>query len=214
MNTNINSNREIEILSALYHHLKEYSRPNNEKGFLIEFYEWVIFKWNHSHYFEIRDNLSYKEQEVYPRRTSLKLKEVMPSYDDFLASSNGRSDSLASTRSFYFWTTMEKELFEFFHESIRSEALRFLSKNFCEIDAPWFWDRVFLHDLDPELDHWSERFERDFGFFANFAKPYSLRPMDSDELRLFAQWQLQDFEIARSALIYKDKTPQLSDLHS
>ena len=197
------------ILQNLYDHLIDYANPSQEEGFFPSFVEWTIEQWSFRFYYEARSLEVLRDNNFRPSRTQLRLMEVVPSYRDFLESSNGNFEFSCPWVKIEFWGSMERNLFEFFHEAMRKEALRFLAIKFPETPGELLWDRIFLHDLELEEQAWSETFEKEFGFFANQARSYSLRSEETPYL----DWQLADFQSARETIKGKDTKPEPIDWH-
>lgn len=193
----------LEIMSNLNVHLLNYADPKNPKGFFPTFVDWVIAEWSSRPYFKIEKYPTRYELANFPIRTDYLLKEMQPIYRDFIHSYTGRHHYLSSHSKSDYCETMEKELYDYFHETVRLEGIRFLESAFPEVEAEDFWDRIFMEEFqDDEEMKMMDKLCLNFGFYALTAEPYTCLPPDilSSEPGEFSEWYLDDFINVRSKL--------------
>lgn len=202
------SSPNIHILEAIRDDLHDFSTPDNRNGFLPFFCEWVIHEWNHRPYYisEIV-NFGY-DLSHYPQKTDFLLREKALTYRDFIHANNGYHHATYLPGHGSSCETMEKNLYEFFHESMRLRALTFLEENYPEVEAEVFWNQIFCEDFDERRELIvSEEISVYFGFYGLSAEPYTCHPNDLEEFGegRFACWEEKDFRAALTLLKTKDK---------
>lgn len=195
------ASNHLEVLGALHRYLTIFSDPENTAGFFPDFVDWVIREWGTRPYYKTERFGSQNELANFPIRSEFVLKDMQPSYRDFIHSLNGRHHFSPVAVNGTNCESLERELYEFFHESMRGEGIRFLEKAFPELDADEFWDRIFLEDFTvPREIELMDRLCLDFGFYGRAAEPYTCLPPEVHTLSpgLFAEWFFEDFKLIQT----------------
>ncbi|RYZ91214.1 MAG: hypothetical protein EOP04_01265 [Proteobacteria bacterium] len=189
----------VFILDSLFTHLLRFADPFSPNGFLQVFSDWVFEEWSTRPYYRVQRFHSEFELAHFPIRTDYLLKEMQPVYRDFIHSYNGRHHFSPVAVNGTNCETMEKELYDFFHESMRAEGLDFMESRFPHLDVEDFWDRIFLEEFhQAEEIHLVDRLCQFFGFYGQALDPYLCEPPETETLNpgLFADWYLDDFREA------------------
>ncbi len=209
----------LKILEAVRNDLHDFSAPENGQGFLPIFYEWVIKEWRNRPYYQTElVNFGY-DLSNYPQRTDFLLREKARSYRDFIHANNGHQYATLLSGHRDSCETMEKNLYEYFHEAMRLRALTFLGGYCPEIDAEDLWNRIFCEDFEERGELlMAEDISVHFGFYGLAVEPYMCQghdPKNSMPDR-FSQWEPEDFEAQLAFLraLPKPEIPRPAPLFS
>ncbi len=186
-----------DILESVFKELTMYACPNNLDGFFMTFCHWTLKEWNERPYYRTEIADFGPDLSEYPRRTGFTLKEKAHSYCEFIHSYNGKThapffgDNDTSER-------MEKNLYDFFHESMRLHALSHIKAYWPAVDADALWSRIFCEDFEEAEERLlAEEIALHFGFYALAAEPYTCHaPRSQHRKGRFATWTQDDFRMA------------------
>jgi len=189
--------QNLTILKAIRDDLHAFASPENHEGFLPSFCDWVLSEWNSRAYFisELM-NFGY-DLAHFPFKTDFLLKDKARVYRDFIHSNNGHQYAALLSGHGSSCETMEKNLYEFFHESMRLRALGFLLEAYPEVDSEQFWNRIFCEDFEERRELLvAEDISVHFGFYGLAVEPYICHPSPEDRTHecRFALWDKEDFE--------------------
>jgi hypothetical protein len=186
----------VAMLGSLLIHLSRFAKPSTPNGFFKLFSAWVVEKWGSRPYYRLERFPNDFELAKFPVQTDFLLKEMQPCYRDFIHSYNGRHHFNPVSVGATSCETLEKELYDFFHESMRSEGVKFLEQQFPGVDAEDFWDRIFMEEFrEAEEIRIMVTLCQNFGFFGLALDPYLCPPHDieTNSPGSFADWELEDF---------------------
>ena len=185
---------EYHILKAIRDDLIEFSLPTNCQGFFIDYCEWVIKEWGHR-FCHPSDSTNFGQDFAnFPQQANLMLKDQARNYRDFIHASYGHHYAASLSPDGSSSQTMEKRLYEFFHESMRLRALAFMEGHYPHVEGEDFWNRIFCEDFEGEEERiTAEDITELFGFYGIAAAPYTCPAQPSSNEGRFASWFLADF---------------------
>jgi hypothetical protein len=199
----------FDILEAIRDDLHDYADPYNSQGFIIPFHEWVIREWfTRLYYITEIANFGY-DLTNYPQKTDFLLREKAKTYRDFIHANNGHHYAAFSSGQGTACETLEKNLYEFFHESMRLRAIHFLEENFPNLDSEDFWNRIFCEDFSSKKDlQVTEEISNLFGFYGLAVEPYICHSSDAKDQEGygFGPWRLEDFHEKLQSLKFDQST--------
>ncbi|MBC7533760.1 MAG: hypothetical protein H7318_19510 [Oligoflexus sp.] len=199
------------ILKSIRDDLQSFSSLENPQGFLPDFFDWVVREWSLRPFYATEIvNYGY-DLTHYPQKTDYLLREKSKTYRDFIHANNGHHYVNFLPDHGTSCATMEKNLYEFFHESMRVRALAFLEENYPEMEAEVFWNQIFCEDFTRREDLLiCEEINEKFGFYGLSAEPYlcSYHPEDGERGFYFDHWELKDFRAALKS--YKNNGGKIS----
>ncbi|RYZ86983.1 MAG: hypothetical protein EOP04_12740, partial [Proteobacteria bacterium] len=187
----------FDILEAIRDDLFEFSDPQNVDGFVRNFYAWVVREWTSRSYFitEIA-NFGF-DLTNYPQKTDFRLCEKVRTYREFIHANNGHHYAAFFSGQGTACETLEKDLYEFFHESMRLRAMHFIAQSFPHLDAEDFWNQIFCEVFTRKREILVVgEISDSFGFYGLAAEPYTCSSsslINSDKSQ-FADWSLEDFK--------------------
>lgn len=202
----------VKILKSIHNALKAYSCPNNLDGFYPDFCAWVLREWEARPYYITELANFGHDLTQYPYRTDFLLREKAKTYRDFINANNGRHYATSLPDQGTACEPMEKNLYEFFHETMRLHALTHIEDCFPELDADDFWNRIFCEDFKDRAEvSVAEEIAAQFGYYSIAADPY-IAPLiihnDQKQCR-FQRWELRDFKSALDLLKIRDQGMKL-----
>lgn len=186
-----------DALSSILQDLHAFSDPRNSKGFIITFYEWVIREWTARPYYMTEIASFGCDFTNYPQRTDFQLSEKAKTYRDFIHANNGHHYAAFHSGQGSACETLEKNLYEFFHESMRLRAIHFLAKTYPDLDGDVFWNQIFCEDFSQERELTVvEDIHNHFGFYGLAVEPYTCPHGDPNptDMQRYSHWTLKDFE--------------------
>lgn len=199
---------DFHILKSIRDDLQSFSSLGNPQGFLPQFYDWVVREWSLRPYYTTElVNFGY-DFTHYPQKTDYLLREKVKTYRDFIHANNGHHYVNFLPDHGTSCATMEKNLYEFFHESMRVRAIAFLEENYPEVEAEVFWNKIFCEDFTRREDLLiCEEINIKFGFYGLSVEPYlcTTYPQDKDHRFSFDQFELKDFRAGLKS--YKNNEP-------
>ncbi|MBC7661241.1 MAG: hypothetical protein H7249_16215 [Chitinophagaceae bacterium] len=188
---------DYKILKAIQDDLLSFAMPSHFEGFFIDFCEWVIREWEHRNALALHEKASTTESVPPSYRTTFNLKDPGCTYRTFINSHPGYGYATHASLAFDHFAsqTMEKRLYEFFHESMRLRALVFLKDRYRHVDPESYWDRIFSDGFAAESEKvLVDAINELFGFYAEAARPYTCPPDPSLNDCRYASWTLADFK--------------------
>ncbi|RYZ58986.1 MAG: hypothetical protein EOP07_05430 [Proteobacteria bacterium] len=202
----------VKILRSIHEALKSYSCPNNLDGFYPHFCGWVLREWEARPYYLTELANFGHDLTQHPYRTDFLLREKAKTYRDFINANNGRHYATSLPDQGTACEPMEKNLYEFFHESMRLHALTHIEESFLELDADDFWNRIFCEDFEDRAEVLAaEEIASQFGFYGYAADPY-LAPLvlpKEENHYPFQNWELRDFQAALDLLKIRNQGTRL-----